>query len=260
MRALVISDIHSNLAAFRAVLGDSGSGQDKVICLGDLVGYGPDPDACVTLALESCDVLIAGNHDLAASGRMDLSAFSSHARKALEWTRDHLSSSSSDVLKKLPSSIIHEGLRISHGSPADPVWGYILSLEDAAEAFSAYTESICFFGHTHIPSAFTAPIGYPIPKRGFLPSWVRSSPSPSGIGIRYGESGEAIALRKGRFLLNPGSVGFPRDAEDAHSDETVSKACARYAIYDSNTRIWEFRRVEYDLGDTAQRMRKEGLW
>jgi len=260
MRALVVSDIHANLAAFEAVLGDPGSGQDRVICLGDLVGYGPDPDGCVALALESCDVLVAGNHDLAASGRMDLSAFSSHARRAMEWTMDHLSSASREALKKLPSTTIHEGLLISHGSPADPVWGYILSLEDAMEAFSSCVDTICFFGHTHIPSAFTAPSGYPAPKRSFFPTWGSGSQSQSRIGIRYGQGGEAMTLSKGRFLLNPGSVGFPRDAEDAHSSDTESHACARYALYDSETRIWEFRRVEYDLRDTARRMRKEGLW
>ncbi len=256
MRALIVSDIHANLAAFKAVLGDPLAERDRVICLGDLVGYGPDPDGCVALAVDTCDVLVAGNHDLAASGRMNLSDFSSHARRAMDWTRDHLSTASRDVLEKLPSTTVYEHLLISHGSPADPVWGYILSLEDAVEAFSSYKDSICFFGHTHIPSAFTAPDSHPAPKPGIFPG----SKSKSKIGIQYGESGKIISLRRGRFLLNPGSVGFPRDAEDAHSSETESNACARYAIYDSETLTWEFRRVEYDLRDTARRMRKEGLW
>jgi len=256
MRALIVSDIHANLAAFKAVLGDPRAGYDRVICLGDLVGYGPDPDECVALALESCDVLVAGNHDLAASGRMNLSDFSNHARRAMEWTRSHLSSGSKDTLARLPSTTAYENLLISHGSPADPVWGYILSLEDAVEAFSSYVDSICFFGHTHIPYAFTASEAYPAPKRGIFPG----SHSKARIGIHYGQCGETMALRKGRFLLNPGSVGFPRDAEDAHSSETESKACARYAIYDSGSLTWEFRRVEYDLRDTAHRMRTEGLW
>jgi len=256
MRALIVSDIHANLAAFKAVLGDPRAEHDLVICLGDLVGYGPDPDECVALARESCDVIVAGNHDLAATGRMDLSDFSNHARRAMEWTISHLSSNSRDALEKLPSTIHYENLLISHGSPADPVWGYILSLEDAVDAFSSFPDPICFFGHTHIPSAFIAPDTYPAQKRGLF----AESQSKSRIDIRYGQSGETIKLRKGRFLLNPGSVGFPRDAEDAHSSDTESSACARYAIYDSETSVWEFRRVEYDLGETARRMRNEGLW
>jgi diadenosine tetraphosphatase ApaH/serine/threonine PP2A family protein phosphatase len=187
---------------------------------------------------------------------MNLSDFSSHARRALEWTRSHLSPASRDALEKLPSNAVFENLLVSHGSPVDPVWGYILSLDDAVAAFSSYADRICFFGHTHIPSAFIAPETFPTQKRGLF----AGSTSKSSIDIRYGQSGESISLNKGRFLLNPGSVGFPRDAEDAHSSDTESKACARYAIYDSGNQTWEFRRVEYDLWDTSRRMKDEGLW
>jgi len=243
MRILVVSDIHANIDAFEAVLSDSRQDRDAIYCLGDLVGYGPDPDACVSLAAEVCDATLAGNHDLAACRRMDMSSFSTHARQAMEWTRSNLSSETIAFLETLPVSAEKNGILLSHGSPADPVWGYILSCEDAAEAFAALKCSICLFGHTHVPSAF-----------------VSISDDPSKIKIEYGEPGHILKTGTGSLLLNPGSVGFPRDAADAHASDSERRAAARYAVFDDKAETWEFKRVEYDLRSTVKRMRKAGLW
>jgi len=243
MRAIVVSDIHANIEAFEAVLSDSRDERDAVICLGDLVGYGPDPDACVALAAQVCDEALAGNHDLAACGRMDMSSFSTHARAAMEWTRSNLSPDTIAFLSSLPARADRRGVALSHGSPADPIWGYILSAEDAAEAFAAFSLRICLFGHTHVPSAFAA-----------------GGDSSGPVEIVYGAPGQIVDTKKARLLLNPGSVGFPRDAADAHSSDSERKAAARYALYDDERGTWEFRRVEYDLRRTAKRMRKAGLW
>ena len=242
MRALIVSDVHANLAAFEAVLNASRTERDRVLCLGDLVGYGPDPDECVRLALDTCDLILAGNHDLAASGRMDASAFSSHARKAMDWTRSRLSAATIAAIETFPTTAEAYGLFLSHGSPAAPVWGYILSAEDAAEAFDARSFGVCLFGHTHVPSAFILE-------------------APGSVDIAYGAPDAQIRTGAGRrFLLNPGSVGFPRDAADAHSSEDERRAAARYALYDDETGTWTFRRAEYDMRATAKRMRKAGLW
>jgi predicted phosphodiesterase len=243
MRALVVSDIHANLEAFEAVLDASAGDRDAVICLGDLVGYGPDPDACAALAARVCDETLAGNHDLAACGRMDTSAFSAHAKAAMDWTRSNLSPSTIDFLSGLPVIAERRGVILSHGSPADPVWGYILSSEDAAEAFETMAAALCLFGHTHVPSAF-----------------VRAPGEPFGIRIEYGEPDRILNVKAGAMLLNPGSVGFPRDAADAHASDSERRAAARYAIFDDQAGTWQFKRVEYDLRSTAKRMRKAGLW
>ena len=244
MRALVVSDIHANSAAFEAVLADCAGEYDRSICLGDLVGYGPDPGECVERALEVCDVILAGNHDLAACGRMDVSSFSSHARLAMDWTRDHISESALRALHGLPSITEKWGLLFSHGSPASPIWGYVFSAEDAAEAFLGVDFTDCIFGHTHVPSAFS----------------LAAAGSKPSIEIAYGEAGSRLDLAGKRWLLNPGSVGFPRDAEDAHSSDNECHAVARYGIMDTEAQTWDFRRVEYDMRKTAQRMRAAGLW
>lgn len=244
MRALVVTDIHANLAAFEAVLAATKGTYDHVICLGDIVGYGPDPDECVQRSLALCDVVLAGNHDLAACGRMDISDFSSHARKAMEWTRSSISIPTLRALEALPSITERWGLLLSHGSPAAPEWGYIFSSEDAAEAFSCRDFAFCLFGHTHVPSAFSLTEGE----------------SGSSLEIAYGTAGSLLQLGGRRWLLNPGSVGFPRDAADAHSSENEDQAAARYGIIDTQAATWLFGRVQYDMRETARRMRRLGLW
>jgi predicted phosphodiesterase len=246
MRVLVVSDIHANAAAFDAVLRHTRNERDCILCLGDLVGYGPDPNECIERAAERCTVILGGNHDLAAAGRLDLSAFSHHARSAMEWTLAELSPANKRYLSRLPPKARYEDILLSHGGPEDPVWSYIFSESDAALSFSGAEFSNCFFGHTHIPSVF---IEFRAPASSGEPGEPRYS-------VAYGSPELAVETVKQdlRMLLNPGSVGFPRDAGDAHSSDNLRRAAARYALFNTATGIWQFKRVEYDMRNTAKRM------
>jgi predicted phosphodiesterase len=249
MRVLVVSDIHANLAAFDAVLRETREDRDTVLCLGDLVGYGPDPRECIARAAEVCAVVLGGNHDLAAAGVTDLSSFADHARIALEWTGPQLSLEDTAYLAKLPLKAEYEGILLSHGSPENPVWGYVFSRIDAEIAFSQSDFTCCFFGHTHLPSFF-------IEAKGGV-----------SYELGYGEPDAVIETsqeNKGRdgarFLLNPGSIGFPRDQADAHRILRYHRAAARYALFDTESGRWQFKRLEYDMRKTAKRMKQLGLW
>ncbi|AEJ18830.1 metallophosphoesterase family protein [Gracilinema caldarium] len=246
MRVAVISDIHANLAAFKALLNRATMEVDEFWCLGDLVGYGPDPDECVRLARETCKIILAGNHDLAACGKIDISDFSHHARKAMEWTWDHISLESKTFLATLPSIVTYKGIVLSHGSPRNPVWEYIMSETDALDAFRDVSFTHCFFGHSHLPSAF-------ILKRNF---------AKTTIQVLYGDGNKRVdaSVVNNRFLFNPGSVGFPRDAQDAHASDSLDKAVARFALYDTVLKQWTFRRFTYDMRETGERMYSYGLW
>ncbi|MDR0709916.1 MAG: metallophosphatase family protein [Spirochaetaceae bacterium] len=255
MRILVISDIHGNLAAFDAVLNNSRGDWDQVYCLGDMTGYGPDPGECIKKAAECSSVILGGNHDLAASGVLTLEDFADHARRAIEWTRPRLSSADRAYLGQLSLTGTAGGIFLSHGSPADPLWGYIFSTREAAPAFAAFTEKICFFGHTHLPSYF-------IERRTGPDPFYESGYGRNGLSINTRESGDypgKTGMNR-RYLLNPGSAGFPRDEEDAHRPKRFGGATARYALFDTETGIWQFRRAVYDFRDTAARMKKHRLW
>jgi diadenosine tetraphosphatase ApaH/serine/threonine PP2A family protein phosphatase len=246
MRVLVVSDIHANLAAFEAVLQETRADRDAVVSLGDLVGYGPDPRECIALAAEHCSVLLGGNHDYAAGGVVDLASFADHACIALEWTRLQLTPGEATYLAALPLRAEFQGLLLSHGSPEDPLWGYIFSKIDAAVSFARKDFACCFFGHTHLPSYF-----------------IQTGESPGGtLEAGYGKADQVIKVNQGgaRFLLNPGSVGFPRDQAEAHRPLRYHSAIARYALFDTETGLWRFKRLEYDMQETAQRMRRLGLW
>ncbi|GHT82644.1 metallophosphoesterase [Spirochaetia bacterium] len=249
MRALVVSDIHANLAAFDAVLRETREDRDTVLCLGDLVGYGPDPRECIARAAEVFTVVLGGNHDLAAGGVTDLSRFSDHARLALEWTRPRLRPADTAYLAKLPPKAGYEGILLSHGSPENPIWGYVFSQTDAETAFSQSDFKRCFFGHTHFPSYFLE---------------IRGTPQSGNAAYEagYGEPDAVIETGRDnvRFLLNPGSVGFPRDRADAHRAFGYRRAIARYALFDTESGRWQFKRLEYDMRKTAERMKQLGLW
>jgi predicted phosphodiesterase len=247
MRVLVLSDVHGNLAALEAVLKKNSGEWDQIFFLGDLVGYGPDPGACIQRIAETCTVVLKGNHDLAASGDLDLSDFSDHARKAMVWTREQLSLEEQEYLSGLPLQERTENILLSHGSPGNPVWGYILSRSDAIYAFHSGDYLCCFFGHTHLPSYFIerrdAGGGY---------SYELDYGAPD-LSIETAEAGT-------RVLLNPGSVGFPRDKADAPRPSGLDHTAARYALFDTVTGVWQFKRIEYDMRDTADRMEKNRLW
>ncbi len=232
MRYLVISDIHANLAAFEAVLNDAGS-FDMIWCLGDLVGYGPDPNECVARIREFEHICIAGNHDWAALGKLDLNQFNHDARVANAWTQAQLTPIARAYLEARPTRIEQEGFLLVHGSPREPIWEYILDMEQAVANFAHFEAPVCLVGHTHIPIGFVLDQEHQDYYR-LVPPY----PEP----VR-------LSNPKMRMILNPGSVGQPRDGDPR----------ASYAILDTEAGTWDVYRVDYPVEVTQERMRAQGL-
>ncbi len=230
MRYVVISDIHANLTALRAVLHDAGA-FDAIWCLGDLVGYGPNPNECIDVLLEYPHVCIAGNHDWGAIGRSDLLVFNNEARKALLWTQSELLPENRQYLMQLPASMSVGSFLMAHGSPREPIWEYLLDVERAKINFLAETFTIALVGHTHVPITYEW-LPQQREARMLLPAW-----------------GEPLQLDSRRLIINPGSVGQPRDGDP--------RAC--YAILDAEALTWEARRVSYAVQITQERMRIKDL-
>ncbi len=231
MRVLVISDIHANLTALETVLADAGD-YDAAWCLGDLVGYGPDPNECVerVRALPNLQCLI-GNHDKAALGEIDLALFNADARQAVSWTQETLTNEAHAYLESLPEAVEIGKYTLVHGSPRQPVWEYILDRNIAAQTFPYFATPYCLVGHTHSPVIFTeSSDGPPAPEKRLRP-------------------GERLTLGRNRRILNPGSVGQPRD----------SIPDASYAVLDFEAAVWEARRVPYDVAATQARMASQEL-
>lgn len=235
MRFLILSDIHANVDALDAVLDASPhSSWDRVLVLGDLVGYGAEPNAVIQRVL-SLDPLavIRGNHDKAACGLTDASDFNQVAKRAATWTQAALTPEHLMYLERLPTGpmTIDEGLEICHGSPFDEDY-YIFDGSDAARALDAASRPVCLFGHTHLPVVFR-----------------RTFDGDSGM-MPYVEDELALPLdRDGRYLINPGSVGQPRDGD----------ARAACAIYDSDLRVMTLKRVEYPIDRAQRRIFDAGL-
>lgn len=230
MRVLLITDIHANLVALEAVVEDAGP-VDAVWCLGDVVGYGPRPSECCAWVQHHAEITVVGNHDWAALGRIDLDDFNASARDATLWTIDHLTPRAVSWLDALPNRFIEGDTTLVHGSPRHPIWEYLLRPAQAAANFEYFDTEICFVGHTHAPAIFHETLA----RRG-EPSYVPPY-------------GEPIILSNGRYLVNPGSVGQPRDGDPR----------AAYALYEPETRTIEFRRLAYDIGKTQEQMREAGL-
>lgn len=233
MRVLVVSDIHANLAALEAVLEDAAGQYEVVWCLGDMVGYGPEPDECVARIRDLAATAIVGNHDWAALGRMDVDDFNPEAKRAVLWTREHISADNIAWLDSLPYQPLPVGeFTLTHGSPRDPVWEYILYPSVASVNYQHFTTPFCLVGHTHIPMLYVQS---------------ENGHKVQGVSPVFGKR---IALRKGlRTILNPGSVGQPRD-NDARS---------AYAILDTDGATWEARRVAYPIEVTQAHMRAAKL-
>jgi diadenosine tetraphosphatase ApaH/serine/threonine PP2A family protein phosphatase len=232
MRVLVISDIHGNLTALDAVLADAGAGYDAAWCLGDLVGYGPDPNGCIerVRALPGLQCLV-GNHDKAALGEIDLSAFNADARFAVRWTQAMLAPDSQAYLAALPETLEIGKYTLVHGSPRQPVWEYILDRATATQNFPYFATPYCLVGHTHNQVVFTQVSETELCDE--------KRPRP----------GERLHLNRSRRIFNPGSVGQPRDGNPA----------AAYALVDLEASVWEARRVPYDVGETQARLEAEGF-
>ena len=231
MRYAIIADIHANLAAFTAVLGDIArrGGVEEFWCLGDIVGYGPDPRQCLDLLRQHNHVCIAGNHDWAAIDRIDTSDFTPDAAAACRWTSQQLRPEDIQYLEGLPLTIDKDDFTLVHGSPREPIWEYILSTSIAMQNLASFQSQFCLVGHSHVPLVFKEDAG----------SCSFSKLLPD-IGLVLGNS---------RLIINPGGVGQPRDGDPQ----------ASYAIYDSEARIVKLHRIPYDIEATQAKMMQERL-
>jgi predicted phosphodiesterase len=231
MRILVISDIHANYTALEAVLKDAGAA-DETWCLGDMVGYGPDPNAVVEQIREIPNLTcILGNHDMAVIGKIPIEAFNGDARRTLEYHERVLSADNMNFLRSLPHDLRVRGeASIVHGSPRDSVWEYILNSLSARLNFDHFTTPWCFVGHSHLQCMF------------------QMNMDTDRVNLGPIRAGEPVHLRP-RAILNPGSVGQPRDRDPR----------AAYALYDPDEQTWEPRRVEYNIAEVQERIREARL-
>jgi len=230
MRVAVVSDIHSNLHALEAVLAAIGAEAfDELWCLGDLVGYGPRPNECCATIAERADVCLAGNHDLAVRGTIDLEEFHGEAGLAATWTREVLEPEWLALLERLEPAGTAHGVALYHGSARDPVWEYVLSDEAAVATLEIAGAPLVLVGHSHAA--------------------LRLVQSNDGIGGGLAPAGTELELGGVRALLNPGSVGQPRDGDPR----------AAYLLLDLDAQRASFRRVEYDVERTQREMREAGL-
>ncbi len=234
MRYAILSDVHGNLEALTAVLGDAAAaGARAVLCLGDLVGYGADPVACVERVGEQAVAVVAGNHEHGVLGLMALEWFNPVAKAAALWTRGRLDQDHGRYLKSLPLTCTVEEATLVHASPRHPEeWDYLVSAEDGFEVFGDFQTRLCFVGHSHRPDV-----------------WSLGSSGPEYAGFR-GSRPARIRLEDGRrYIINVGSVGQPRDRDSR----------AAYAIWDRDERTVTMRRVEYDHRRAAEKIIAAGL-
>lgn len=230
MRVAVISDIHANLHALEAVLAAiEDEAPDAVWCLGDLVGYGPRPNRCCSAVAARASVSLCGNHDLGVLGEIDLEDFAPDAAQAAEWTRTVLSDDARTYLEGLSPKARADGVELFHGSPRDAVWDYVLSGEAAFDALELTSDPLVLVGHSHVPLAI-----------------VLAGDDLAG-GLAPG--GAEVDLAAGRWLLNPGSVGQPRDGD----------ARAAWLLLDLPRGTASFRRVEYPIDRTQAEILERGL-
>jgi diadenosine tetraphosphatase ApaH/serine/threonine PP2A family protein phosphatase len=242
MRIALIADVHSNLEALEAVLRDATRRRpvDAWWCLGDIVGYGPDPTACLERVRELGALCIAGNHDWGAVGKVALTEFNAAAAAACRWNGEHLGQQQHDFLGNLPLTIelgpsTDSGqplFTLAHGSPRDPIWEYLLSPDQALECIKLLNTPHGLVGHSH------------------LPLWFALNEQREA-SLTYGSLSEEapLSLSGARFILNPGSVGQPRDGDPR----------AAYAIYDGDSDSVTSYRVEYDIPSVQAKVIEAGL-
>ncbi|MEO0122682.1 MAG: metallophosphoesterase family protein [candidate division WOR-3 bacterium] len=230
MKAAIISDIHSNLEAVQAVIKDIKKRRIKnIFCLGDVVGYGANPNECADICFKESDVIIAGNHDWATTDKTDTSNFNKVAATAVKWTKEHIKPEYYKKLRELPLTQKIDNLLLVHSTPENPEeWHYLFNLDEFEKQFNFFTEQICFIGHSHIPSAvFQDDNGYT--------DFLHENPFP--------------IIKKRRYIINVGSVGQPRDLDPR----------ASYVIYDGNKNSIEFVRIEYNIPLAGQKILEAGL-
>jgi predicted phosphodiesterase len=230
-RIAVISDIHSNLTALEAVIADVGDA-DAWWCMGDIVGYGPDPNQVIDVMRDLRATCIRGNHDDGVQRLNELGWFNSTAGAALEWTARQLSEASWLFLGELPREISLDGYYLVHGSPREALTEYVTNGAVARESLLLIDEDVCLIGHTHVPSSFVQAAG------------------ERGIEVSQRLDGETIQLNSAaRQIINAGSVGQPRDGD----------VRAAYGVLDTEARTFTWRRVAYDIEVTQERMRSAAL-
>ena len=233
MHVAIVSDIHGNRHAFEAVLEDARSaGAAEVWCLGDLVGYGAEPDACVELARDHVVICLAGNHDLAVTGELAMDDFSPGAAISARWTQETIGADNLAYLRALRPEGVEGDYGLYHASPRDPIWEYVLSELLADHCFEAAEQRVCLIGHSHVALAFR-----------------RDTESGAHARGALREHGQTADLGEGAWLLNPGSVGQPRDGDPR----------AAWLLLDRERRQAQWRRTRYDIAGAAEAIRAAGL-
>jgi predicted phosphodiesterase len=223
MKVAVVSDIHSNRQAFEAVLeAVADSDASELWCLGDLVGYGADPDACVELARRHTAVCLAGNHDIAVIGELPLDDFSRGASIAAQWTREVIAPANLEFLEGLHPTGQEGNIGLYHASPRDPMWEYVLSALLAELCLDAQPHRVCLIGHSHVALSFVRQEGRPA----------------TGEPCREGTE---LDVSSGEWLLNPGSIGQPRDGDPR----------AAWLLLDLEDHSVSYRRTRYDVAAAA---------
>ena len=225
----VVSDIHGNLEALEAVLADLDQHRPaSIACLGDFVGYGASPNECIERLRPRIEVAVAGNHDLAACGRLKLGYFNSEAASAARWTDQNLTSENRAYLQGLPFSARWRHSLLVHASPSQPdEWHYVLSPLEAEAEMSSFSETLCLIGHSHFPGTFDR----------------------DSSRVRYTRAADVRMERGHRYLVNVGSIGQPRDGDPR----------AAYLLYDDRERTLRHVRLEYDVDGAMRRIRDAGL-
>jgi predicted phosphodiesterase len=231
MRVAICSDIHGNRQAFEAVIAAAeDDGAEELWCLGDLVGYGADPDACVALADAHCTICLAGNHDLAVVEVLSLEEFSRGAALAARWTRDVIQPQTREFLLSLSPQGSGDGVGLFHASPRDPIWEYVLSGLTAELCFDATDYRVSMIGHSHVALSFHRPEG-----------------EPASGSTRRADT--ELDLSEGEWLINPGSTGQPRDGDPR----------AAWLTLDTETWQVQWRRADYDIAGAQAAIRAARL-
>ena len=225
MRLAIISDIHSNLPALEAVLAAvEESDVDELWCLGDVVGYGAQPDECAQLVSERCTLSLVGNHDLAVLDDIEVSAFSPSAAEAVTWTKGNAAPETLEFLRGLAPADESREVALYHASPRDPVWEYVLWADQAEECLEVQSARVSLIGHSHVALFFVDPDG------------------DSEVRGGHAEPGSKLEIGEGRWLINPGSVGQPRDGDPR----------AAWMVLDTEGWTATYRRTPYEIDQAAE--------
>jgi len=225
VRIGIISDVHSNLPALRTALEDMGE-VDETWCLGDIVGYGPYPNECIELLRERSCLAIPGNHDWGCAGKISLDDFNVEARWACAWSAQEVSPDNLEFLAELPLTRTEGDFTLAHGTPHEPIWEYMAYASTARLSFHYFSSRYCLVGHTHVPLVFV--------DEDTQPQTLHPGPEAP------------LQLGSTRAIINPGSVGQPRDGNPQ----------AAYGLIDTEEALFEFRRVAYDIKSIQRRMKE----